>query len=218
MFTEDYFEFFIELTMNNTKTWFDEHRNAYEKQVRPQFLNFAETLQTRLSDINPDFAHTDIRKSIFRINRDIRFSKDKTPYKTFMSVILSPHGSKSMQAGGLYVEIGPENCALYSGNYMPEKQELQNIRERIFADSATFETIVNDKRFVKFFGAVRGEQNKRIEKPYMDKAADVPLLLNKQFYIMHSFEPEQTFEPGFIDYCADVYLASLPFNQFIMGA
>ena len=122
MFTEEYFEFFIELTMNNTKTWFDENRNTYEKKVRPTFVDFALSLQNRLAEINPQFKENDARKSIFRINRDIRFSKYKTPYKTFMSVILSPHGSKSMQAGGLYVEIGPENCALYSGNYMPEKQ------------------------------------------------------------------------------------------------
>lgn len=218
MFTQEYFEFFIELTMNNAKTWFDENRSTYEKKVRPAFIQFAEHLQTRLSEVNPDFALSDIRKSIFRINRDIRFSKDKTPYKTFMSVILSPHGSKSMQAGGLYVEIGPENCALYSGNYMPEKQELQNIRQRIFANPAKFQSILEEKRFVKYFSHMRGEQNKRIEKPFMEKASEVPALLNKQFYIMHTFEPERSLEPDFINYCAQVYESSIPFNQFIMGA
>ena len=217
MFTEEYFEFFIELTMNNTKTWFDENRNTYEKKVRPTFVDFALSLQNRLAEINPQFKENDARKSIFRINRDIRFSKDKTPYKTFMSVILSPHGSKSMQAGGLYVEVGPENCALYSGNYMPEKQELQNIRQRIFTNSAKFESILKEKNFVNHWGHMRGEQNKRIDKPFMEMAAKVPALLNKQFYIMHTFEPERSLEPDFINYCAQVYESSIPFNQFIMG-
>ena len=217
MFTEEYFEFFIELTMNNTKTWFDENRNTYEKKVRPTFVDFALSLQNRLAEINPQFKENDARKSIFRINRDIRFSKDKTPYKTFMSVILSPHGSKSMQAGGLYVEVGPEKCALYSGNYMPEKQELQNIRQRIFANSAKFESILKEKNFVKHWGHMRGEQNKRIDKHFMEMAAKVPALLNKQFYIMHTFEPERSLEPDFINYCAQVYESSIPFNQFIMG-
>ena len=217
MFTEEYFEFFIELTMNNTKTWFDKNRNTYEKKVRPTFVDFALSLQNRLAEINPQFKENDARKSIFRINRDIRFSKDKTPYKTFMSVILSPHGSKSMQAGGLYVEVGPENCALYSGNYMPEKQELQNIRQRIFANPAKFESILKEKNFVKHWGHMRGEQNKRIDKHFMEMAAKVPALLNKQFYIMHAFEPERSLEPDFINYCAQVYESSIPFNQFIMG-
>lgn len=218
MFTEEYFEFFIELTMNNTKTWFDENRNTYEKTVRPLFLQFAQQTQQQLAHLNPNFATGDIRKSMFRINRDIRFAKDKTPYKTFMSVIFSPHDSKSMQAGGLYVEIGPENCALYSGNYMPEKQELQNIRQRIFANPAKFESIVNEKDFTTYFGAMRGEQNKRIDKPFKEMSKEVPALLNKQFYIMHSFEPELTLQKDFIDYCVEVYQASLSFNQFIMGS
>jgi uncharacterized protein (TIGR02453 family) len=77
-FTIDYFEFFIELALNNQKSWFDENRKTYEKVVRPQFLGFAADLRDALTEKNPAFGNLDIKKSIFRINRDIRFSKDKT--------------------------------------------------------------------------------------------------------------------------------------------
>ncbi len=218
MFTEEYFDFFIGLTHNNSKAWFDENRSLYEKSVRPQFLAFSEQLQTKLALINPQFAESDIRKSIFRVNRDIRFSKDKTPYKTNMSVIFSPYGSKSMKAGGLYVEIGPEKCAFYSGHYMPEKEELTFIRSQIAANPQRYQEIINEKSFKTFFDQVRGEEAKRIPAPFMSLSNEVPHLLKKQFYIMHVFEPEQALQNDFLDFAIEVYKASLPYNQFILGS
>ncbi len=217
MFTEDYFEFFIGLTLNNSKAWFDDNRTVYEKVVRPQFVSFSEQLQAKLALINPKFAQCDIRKSIFRVNRDIRFSKDKTPYKTNMSVIFSPYGSKNMKAGGLYVEIGPENCAFYSGHYLPEKDELTFIRTQIAANPQLFEEIINEKSFKKFFDHIRGEEAKRIPAPFMVMSKDVPHLLKKQFYIMHAFEPERALGSDFLDFAIDAYKAALPYNTFILG-
>lgn len=215
-FTIDYFEFFIELALNNQKSWFDENRKTYEKVVRPQFLGFAADLREALTEKNPAFGNLDIKKSIFRINRDIRFSKDKAPYKTFFSAIFSPHGNKSMKPQGLYVEIGPEKCGLYSGSYMPEKEELAKIRARIFEDSDRFNKIINQDEFKKYFGEVKGSRNKRIDKQWMAKSEEQPFLLNKQFYVQHFFEAEDCLKGGLIDKCLNVYRAAESFNDFLI--
>ena len=215
-FTIDYFEFFIELALNNQKSWFDENRKTYEKVVRPQFLEFAADLREALSEKNPAFGNLDIKKSIFRINRDIRFSKDKAPYKTFFSAVFSPHGNKSMKPQGLYVEIGPEKCGLYSGSYMPEKEELAKIRARIFEDSDGFNEIINEDDFKKYFGEVKGNRNKRIDKQWMAKSDEQPFLLNKQFYVQYFFEAEECLTGGLIDKCLNVYRAAESFNDFLI--
>ncbi len=214
-FTMEYFEFFIELTLNNSKTWFDENRARYEKIVRPQFIKFAQELKSELVKINADFEQMDVKKSMFRINRDIRFSKDKTPYKTSLSAIFSPYGNKSMKPHGLYVEMGPEKCGLYSGLYMPDKDELSAIRGKIFEESEQFNSIISQQDFIQYFGEVKGEKNKRIDKQWMAKAEDQPYLLNKQFYITHSLEPENCLEETFIEQCLKVYHAAKPLNDFL---
>jgi len=95
---------------------------------------------------------------------------------------------------------------------------LQKIRQRIFENPAKFKSILEETDFKKYFGTMRGEQNKRIDKAYMEASKEVDALLNKQFYIMHTFEPEKSIQHDFISYCCDVYKASLPFNNFLMGA
>ena len=112
-FSPDFFEFFIELSMNNQKTWFDLNRKRYEEKVKAPFLEFVTTLIDRMSLIDSDFNGIVPKECIFRINKDIRFSKDKTPYKSFCSASIHVGGRKSMFPGGMYIEIGAESCGVY---------------------------------------------------------------------------------------------------------
>ena len=113
--TEEFFEFFIDLTLNNNKTWFDENRKRYEKLVKLPLRSFVEELIREVSKVDGRFASLSASDCLFRINRDIRFSKDKTPYKIHCSAALQLGDSKNMSLGGLYVEFGPESCAIYAG-------------------------------------------------------------------------------------------------------
>ena len=213
--TEAFYEFFIELSANNQKSWFDENRARYEREVKALFLTFVESILVKMAAVDGRFSGMEAKQCIFRINKDIRFSKDKTPYKLHCAAAIQIGGRKEMGAGGLYIQLGPEECGLYSGVYMPEKDELMRIRGLIAGDLEGFNRVITDKAFVKYFGTVRGEKNKRIDTAWGAAAAEQPLIFNKQFYIQHSVEAEDTLRSDFDDYVVEVWKASRGFNVFI---
>ena len=213
--TEAFYEFFIELSANNQKSWFDENRARYEREVKALFLTFVESVLVKMAAVDGRFSGMEAKQCIFRINKDIRFSKDKTPYKLHCAAAIQIGGRKEMGAGGLYIQLGPEECGLYSGVYMPEKDELMRIRGLIAGDLEGFNRVITDKVFVKYFGTVRGEKNKRIDADWVVAAAEQPLLYNKQFYIQHVMDAEDTLRSNFDDYVVEVWKASKGFNAFL---
>lgn len=216
-FTEAYYEFFIGLTANNNKTWFDAHRTEYGQEVKALFQHFVGSVLEKVTAIDGRFGSLQPKDCIFRINKDIRFSKDKSPYKLHCSAAVQLGGRKQMSAGGMYLEFGPDLCAIYSGVYLPEKEALRKIRERIAADPMGFERVIQEPGFVKAFGSVLGEKNKRIDADLMLASATQPLILNKQFYVRHVVEPEDTFRGDFDDYVVRIWEASRDYNAFIGG-
>ena len=214
-FTEAFYEFFIGLSANNQKSWFDENRGRYERDVKSLFLEFVASVLAKMSAIDPRFEGLEAKQCIFRINKDVRFSKDKSPYKLHCAAAIQIGGRKEMGAGGLYIQLGPEECGIYSGIYMPEKEELMRIRGLIAGDLEGFNRVITDKTFVKYFETVRGEKNKRIDSVWGASAAEQPLIFNKQFYIQHSVEAEDTLRLDFDDYVVEVWQASRGFNSFL---
>ena len=215
--TDSYYEFFIGLSANNNKTWFDAHRGEYEKEVKARFHDFVESVLAKVSAVDARFSSLIPKDCIFRINKDVRFARDKSPYKLHCSAAIQIGGRKEMSAGGLYMEFGPNLCAIYSGVYLPEKEELRKIRERIAADPMGFERVIQQPGFVKAFGSVLGEKNKRIDADLMLASVTQSLILNKQFYVRHMVEPEDTFRGDFDDYVVRIWEASRYYNAFIGG-
>ncbi len=216
-FDPDFFEFFIELSLNNQKTWFDSNRKRYEEKVKAPFIEFVGSLIEHMANVNPEFSGLIPKECIFRINKDIRFAKDKTPYKLFCSASIHVGGRKSMFPGGLYIEIGAEECAIYSGVYMPEKEDLFRYRENIAGNIAEFQNAINENKFIRYFGSVKGERNKKIDSVFKDVIAQEPLILNKQFYVMHTFDAERTFETDFMNYILEVWKSASNFNRVLLG-
>lgn len=105
LFTKDFIDFFKELSQNNNKKWFDQNRKKYEKFVKVPFHSFVERMIEKIEDDDPDMKITPA-ESIFRINRDIRFSRDKTPYKTQMSALISRTGKKDKGFPGIFFFAG----------------------------------------------------------------------------------------------------------------
>jgi uncharacterized protein (TIGR02453 family) len=214
-FTEAFYEFFIGLSANNQKSWFDENRARYERDVKSLFMEFVTSVLVKMSAIEPRFEGLEAKQCIFRINKDVRFSKDKSPYKLHCAAAIQIGGRKEMGAGGLYIQLGPEECGIYSGVYMPEKEELLRIRGLIAGDLEGFNRVITEPSFVRYFGEVRGGKNKRIDTILGVAAAKQPLIFNKQFYIQHSVEAEDTLRSDFDDYVLEVWKASRGFNVFI---
>ena len=152
---------------------------------------------------------------IFRINKDIRFSKDKSPYKLQMSAAISKGGKKDMVNIGVYFELGPEHLGVYTGVYMPDKEQIDRIRRHIAKNGKRLETILNEKHFKATFGKVKGEKAKLLPPDLKLVATQQPLIFNKQFYLQHTAEPEIIVEKDVLKYIAENYKHAKAFNEFI---
>jgi uncharacterized protein (TIGR02453 family) len=194
--------------------WFNREGKRYVASVKDPFMSFVQEVIQQVSAIDPQVRITP-REAIFRIHRDTRFSRDKTPYKLQMSAIVSPAGRKDHGTPGMYFELGPEHVAIYGGAYMPEKDHLRRIRERIAAKPARFRALREDKAFVKLFGEVLGERNKVLPKEFRAALEQEPLLANKQFYFRNTLPPGTVTDPRLVDILMEHYRAMRPMNVFL---
>lgn len=213
-----FFDFFKQLAANNNKDWFDANRKNYEINVKIPFENLVDNIIVSLSEKDKNYAGLLSRDCIFRINRDIRFSKDKTPYKLNRSAIIAPGGRKNHGPGGFYFEIGPGDCSYYAGAYAPEKSELYNIRMYIVKHSEAFRKIIKDQKFIQNFKEVQGEKNKRIDSVFASAAEEEPLIYNNQFYIRHDFQMKDVMSLKFTDYLLKIHESAKAFNDFMIKA
>jgi uncharacterized protein (TIGR02453 family) len=181
-FTPDFSQFFIDLAPNNNKEWFDINRKRYEVSVKDAFKNFVQHLINELAQTNAAFAELEAKDCIFRINRDIRFAKDKSPYKMMVSALISPNGKKSKKADGFYMELGPEHIRVYGGLYELDKEELYTVREAIARDLGVFQQAYKDSLFSAVYQELKGEKNKILPKEFQTAAQQEPLIFNKQWY------------------------------------
>ncbi len=214
IFTQDFLDFFIELASNNNKDWFDQNRSRYEKNVKEPFKYFVQQLITEFSKIDPKFKETEPKDCIFRINRDIRFSKDKSPYKLQVSAVISPEGKKSRAIDGIYIELTPEHVRVYGGVYEVDKDDLQSIREGIAKNLNEFSKLISNQDFRKVFGELRGEKNKVLPKELKNAGEQEPLMYNKQWYFFTEFDPEIILEQDLIKRVIEVYKVARPVEQF----
>ncbi len=214
-FTEDFLRFFIELAPNNNKEWFDLNRKRYERSVKNPFRDFVQYLINSLSKKDPTFKNLEAKDCIFRINRDIRFSNDKSPYKLFVSAVIAPSGKKSKAVNGIYFELGPEYIRVYGGIYEIDKEDLQNVREGIAADPEGFRKAYTNEHFVKVFGGIiHGEKNKVLPKDLKSAAEIEPLIFNKQWYFYAEFDAETALNKDLDALILDCYEAGRPVENF----
>jgi uncharacterized protein (TIGR02453 family) len=180
-FNQDYLDFFKELAANNNKEWFDRNRKRYENEVKDPFKNFVTQLISALAKEDPDL-DIEAKDAIFRINRDIRFSKDKTPYKLNNSAIISSEGRKNKNHPGLYLELGPEKLAFYGGIYGPDNKQIEKIRTYFVTYPKALNAALNEPGFKNTFGEMHGEKSKRLPKEFKEAGEQQPLIWNKQWY------------------------------------
>jgi uncharacterized protein (TIGR02453 family) len=213
-FHPDFLQFFIELASNNHKDWFDINRRRYETSVKEPFKEFISILIKRLSIEDDSFRELRSEDCIFRINRDIRFSKDKSPYKLFTSAIVAPGGKKKRENSGVYVELGPEHLRIYSGVYEADKDSIQRIRIGIAENEDSFKSLCNSPDFVALFGSVLGAKNKIVSSELKEVAKRQPLIYNKQWYYYVTFPSERILEEAIDDLVVTCYKVAKPMTDF----
>ncbi len=216
-FNKDFIKFFKELEKNNQREWFHENKKRYETNVKKPFADFVQLMLDHMQVIDPRILITP-KDAIFRINRDIRFSKDKSPYKVQVSAILSPGGRKDMHTPGLYIEFSHKHAAAYSGLYMLDAKKLQKVREHIAANLEEFNELIGQKDFVAKFGSIQGEKNKRIPKEFRAIEETQPLIANKSFYYFAKFRPNAVLEEDFPKTLLEHYHVARPLAGFFEAA
>ncbi len=187
MITKSYTAFFKELAANNHKDWFQENKKRYEEDVKKPFTALVENLLSELSKKDGRISQIKASQTLFRINRDIRFSKDKTPYNTVMKASISAGGKKS-EMPGFYLGIDAESVHLGGGLYNIATPNLKKIRSFLLQHCEEFSAIAESASFKNKLGSIKGEQAKRIDKEFMATAGDCPYLFNKQFYAMANID------------------------------
>ncbi len=213
-FTPEFIQFLRELPANNNRDWFQENKKRYEKFVKIPFENFISDLIEALKKEDPRIKDLTAKDCVFRIYRDVRFSKDKSPYKIHVSALISPNGRKSVNGFGIYIELSGEHVRLYSGAYMPSAELLLQIREKIYRNPEALEKLISKKEFKDNFGEIRGEKNKRINKPFYEITEKHPLILNKSFYYFKEYEPEVVLEKDLIKTLITDFKIIQPLNNF----
>lgn len=213
-FTPDFLQFFIDLAPNNHKDWFDLNRKRYENSVKEPFKNFVQHMIAEIAKTDSNFKDLEAKDCIFRINRDIRFSKDKTPYKMNVSAVVAPEGKKSKAVNGIYFEFGPEHVRVYGGIYEIDKDDLLTVREGIANDIKGFQTAYTNPNFKKVFGTISGEKNKVIPKELKEAAEKEPLIFNKQWYFYAEFDAETVLDPKLDKLLLDCFDAGKPVENY----
>lgn len=217
-FSTDFNEFFKELAANNHKDWFDIHRERYHKTIKEPFEVFVTDLVDELKKKDPRL-NINPKSAIFRINRDIRFSKDKSPYKLNRSAAIAPEGKKSIAQGGIYVELGPGRVMVGGGAFNPSKEELQALREAIAAHPKRFRDALADEKFREVYGEIHGDENKRLPTKELTKAAQKePLIFKKSMYYLCESDPEMVASDDLMEAILKQYDAAKSIREFIAKA
>lgn len=213
-FTKAYLDFFKGLSANNSKEWFDANRKVYENEVKKPFADFTETMIARINKHDPTVG-IKAGDAIFRINKDIRFSADKTPYKTHMAANISPYGRKNKAFPGFYFQAGADGIQMYGGAYMPEKDELAGIRSAIAANPTAFGKLLEDANFKKHYGTIEGEKAKRLPPELASVLDKVPWVAMKQFYYGASLDVKELLDAKLDDTLEQYYLAGKSMNDWL---
>jgi uncharacterized protein (TIGR02453 family) len=206
------FKFLAQLRKNNDRTWFEAHRAEYE-DARARFEGLVDQIIAGLAPVD-NLAGLQAKDCTMRIFRDVRFSKDKSPYRTNMAANLAPGGRKS-QRYGYHLSLAPGESIIAGGLYMPEPAQLNRLRDALAADARPLKAVVQDKNFKKYFGELEGEKVKTFPQGYDRDHPDIELLRFKQLLAVHHLPDEVVLGPRFAAYVVKVCAAMRPFNGYL---
>ena len=202
------FEFLKQLSRNNNRVWFSEHKSEYDAIAKANKIFF--------NDIYSELQkHDDLANiHIFRIYKDVRFSKDKMPYKTNIGAGLSR--KKPMLRGGYYIHLEPNNSFVGGGFWAPNKEDLFRIRREFESDTNEIDKITSDKTFIKYFGELEGEYAVKTAPKGFDKSHPaIDLIKKRQYVVRRKFSDKGVFSSDFQKEIIATFLAMRPFFDYM---
>lgn len=201
--TKETFQFLKALKENNNREWFAEHKAEFKKEE-------AKVKEVYAAIGNALGFHDEIERfKMFRIYRDIRFSKNKTPYKNHLSGFYSRAGLH--RRGGYYIQVQPGGSFIGGGFWKPEKQDLERLRKEWELDASELTAIIEDTEFKRIWGALEGEELKTAPKGFDKEDPNIEFIRKKQFVFRRSFTDEEVMAPDFVTTVNESFKAIRPF-------
>jgi uncharacterized protein (TIGR02453 family) len=219
-FPKDFFQFFKELAKNNERPWFEENKERYKASVVAPMSDFITAMSPRLAKMSKHFV-ADPRPnggSMFRIYRDVRFAKDKRPYKEHASCHFRQAGGKDVHAPGFYMHFAPDEVLFGGGMWMPEPESLNKIRQSIAGDTKAWRKVVEDKGFKAAFKEVHGDALSRPPRGFDPANPYIEDIKRKSFFAMHESTPKATQSAKLLDDVEATFRAAKPLMKFLCDA
>ena len=210
--------FMKRLKRNNNRPWFEKHKQEYESLVKLPMQSLIVALQPHFERFAPEF-DINPKRSLFRVYRDVRFSKDKTPYKTHAAAHFVLRGKlKGVEGSGYYLHIEPGEVYIGAGIYMPDSDQLKKIRRAIADQSERFLSILHHPKFKMRFGNIEGDKLQRVPQGYQPDHPMAEWLKRKQFFVWVEWPESKCLKTRFVVEVADIYEAATPLARFLNEA
>ncbi len=218
-FPADFFAFFQDLQIHNDRAWFNANKSRYYESVVDPISAFIVCMAPRLRKISPHYV-ADPRPhggSMFRIYRDTRFSKDKSPYKTHAGVQFRHEAGKDAHAPGFYIHLAADELYFGGGVWLPPNPQLGIIRDAIVDNARAWSRVAN-ARAAREIGGIQGDSLQRPPRGFDPEHPHIEYLKRKSFYLMAKAAPHDALKPAFIDQVEDAFKRAAPLNRFVCDA
>jgi uncharacterized protein (TIGR02453 family) len=204
-----------QLKKNNDRAWFTAHREMYDEQIKPEWEDLVTALLVSAVRFDERLAYVDPRRCLFRLARDIRFSNDKTPFKTHVSAWLSPFGKSGANAG-FYVSISPGDSHFSAGIYTPEKPALEALRRRMAADPRPFDRILKAKALATYL-PLRTDGLTRMPRGFPKEHPRGELIRARNYLVRRAYSDAEIARKGAFATFRDAIRDCAPFVRYIDG-
>ena len=219
-FSKDFFGFFIELAENNNREWFNANKARYTDIVQDEMVEFITAIAPHLEKVSPHYIANPKRHggSMFRIYKDVRFAKDKRPYKDHAACQFRHNAGKDAHAPGFYVHIATEEIIFGGGIWKPPSDKLKLVRERIAERPDDWKKVTSNKRLKDTFGGVAGDGLVRPPKGFDPKHKYIDDLKRQSYFAMRHTKPSSARSKNFVDEVAQTFKAASPLMKFLNDA
>lgn len=202
--------FLKDLAKNNDRTWFKANKDPYDMALA--------NMKGLMDSVEAELNKVDVieKQKVFRIYRDVRFSKDKSPYKDHFGGSFTR--ATAARRGGYFLGIQPGGKSMIAGGFWnPESSDLKRVREELALDASELRNIITDKKFKELFGQLEGQELKNIPRGFDKESPAGDLLKMKQYLCYRPVSDKEIIEPDFLEKVVDTYKGMLPFFNFMSG-
>jgi uncharacterized protein (TIGR02453 family) len=212
-FSPEALKFFVQLKRHNNRPWFLKNKETYEREIKEPMVSLVLEINSQLRNLAPELV-TEPKRAIYRIYRDVRFSADKSPYKTHTAALFAPHGLAKHACAGLYFHFAPDELLVAGGVYMPGPKELLAIRNHIAANPKALRNILAQLQLAAL-GGLQGDQLMRVPKGFAPDHAAADLLRYKQFLAWVNHPPEMALGNDLLHKLVQTFRTLLPLVRFL---